>query len=219
MQTSKTGFRSLWRMLNTPFTSTRIPSQVRSQSTLINKDNLPRILQPSLWETIVPPTVRAKTRQLFKDREQRSYNPASYFIWIYIFIGSQAIRIISVKNEYTTYSRQADVQIGKLREVVRKLLAGEEVDAEKVLGTDVPEEEEAWEVALREIENEERVWQQSKKEKREERARMSEEREREAQELQDASPVNSSADSRAPSTANTVSLPAIQLPPTAPGFY
>jgi len=222
MQSSKTGLRSLWHTLNRSIPSTcppRIHSQLRSQSTLISRENLPRILQPSLWETIIPPAVRAKTRSLLNDREPRPYNPASYFIWIYIFIGSQAIRIITVKDEYQTYSRKADLQIDKLREVVRKLLAGEEVDVEKVLGTDVPEEENAWEEALRQIENEERAWQLSKREKREARAKKVAETEKETQEEQGASPVNTITSSEHLLKANSSSESAVQQPPRAPGFY
>lgn len=90
--------------------------------------------------------------------------------------------------------RKADLQIEKLREVVRKLQAGEEVDVEKALGTGVPEEEAAWEEALREIEMEEQLWNQNKKtehEAREQRKREVEEQERLKQ---DASPVNQSVE-------------------------
>lgn len=100
-------------------------------------------------------------------------------------------------------------------------MAGEEVDAEKVLGTGVPEEEEAWEQALKEIENEERMWQLSKKEKREQKVRRAAEQEREAQESQDASPVNTAMGSETLSKMNTMTpiLQSIQQAPRAPGFY
>ncbi|KAK5070789.1 hypothetical protein LTR64_007434 [Lithohypha guttulata] len=156
--------------------------------------HLPRILQPSLWETVFPSTLRSKTRSLFSEQQRKPRNPATYFIWIYLLIGSQAIRIIQVKNEHNTFARKAEIQIEKLREVVRRLQAGEDVDVEKVLGTGVPEEEEAWEEALKEIENEERLWSESKKKKRQQREQRKKEAEEAQQREQDASPVNQIAE-------------------------
>lgn len=162
-----------------------------------------------MWESIIPSGLRRSTKEFFTERQKRPMNPASYFIWIYILIGSQAIRIITIKNDHATFSRKAELQIEKLREVIQKLQAGEEVDVEKVLGTEVPEEEEAWEQALKEIENEERVWRQSRAQKREERKSRERQAEQEAKEREDASPVNTVA-------ANTdSSKPAF----TSPGFY
>lgn len=83
------------------------------------------------------------------------------------------------------------------------------MDVEKILGTGVPEEEEAWAQALKEIENEERVWSKSKAEKKQEREARERQREQEAKEMEDASPVNTiaaSADHSKP-------------PFTSPGFY
>lgn len=100
------------------------------------------------------------------------------------------MRILQVKNDHKTHMRKADVQIEKLREVVRKLQAGEEVDVEKALGTGVPEEEAAWEEALKEIEKEERVWNENKRKKREAREQRKKEAEEQERLKQDASPVN-----------------------------
>ncbi|KAK5941195.1 hypothetical protein PMZ80_006472 [Knufia obscura] len=174
-----------------------------------------------MWENIIPTTFRSRTRELLTPKKEKPTNPATYFIWIYILIGSQAIRIIQVKNDYATYSRRAELQLEKLREVVRKLQAGEEVDVEKVLGTGVPEEEEAWEQALREIQEEERVWSEGKAAKRERKRLAKEQAEKEAREREDASPVNV-----APQDAN-VKMTEIEAAPTssskppysAPGFY
>lgn len=162
-----------------------------------------------MWESIIPSSFRRRTKQLFTERQNRPANPASYFIWIYLLIGSQAIRIITVKNDHATFSRKAELQIDKLREVIQRLQAGEEVDVEKILGTDVPEEEEAWEQALREIENEERIWSKSRAQKREEREARERQREEDAREMEDASPVNTVA----------ASTDSSKPPFTSPGFY
>lgn len=52
--------------------------------------------------------------------------------------------MISLKKDYAAFSRQADVRINTLREVVERIQKGEEVDVEKVLGTGDPEKEAAW---------------------------------------------------------------------------
>jgi len=164
-----------------------------------------------MWENIIPTTFRSKTKELVTLKEKKPTNPATYFIWIYLLIGSQAIRIVQVKNDYATFSRKSDLQLEKLREVVRKLQAGEEVDVEKVLGTGVPEEEEAWEQALREIQEEERVWTDSKRQKREKKRLEKEQAEQDAKEREDASPVNATTHAAPISSSNP--------PYAAPGFY
>jgi hypothetical protein len=89
-------------------------------------------------------------------------NPASYFIWIYIFIGSQAIRILRIKHEAAEHRRMADIKLELLRDVLDKLERGEDVDVERVLGTGDETAEQEWEQALREIESEERLWQNNR---------------------------------------------------------
>lgn len=167
---------------------------------------------------MIPPTIRAKSRALFSERRRRPTNPATYFIWIYLLIGSQAIRLLQVKNDYATYSRKAELQLEKLREVVRKLQAGEEVDVEKVLGTNDANEEEAWEEALREIEKEERIWAESKRQKRERKRREEEEREQGEKEREDASPINAAEESQ-PKMIDAQPGQAPKPPFAAPGFY
>ena len=182
-----------------------IPPPFRFQST-ISEDisRLPRIAQPSIWQSIIPRSLRERSSATTAKRRS---NPANYFIWIYILIGSQAIRILSLKNEFRNYTRQADLKLAKLREVVGKLQRGEEVDVEKVLGTGDEIAEREWEEALREIESEERIWQNNSKKKRQ----MEERRERERQE---ANPVNQEQE---PPAQQDGSRPA--MIPHAPGFY
>lgn len=166
------------------------------------RTRLPRIFSPDLWRQIIPSSVRETTKTLVRDKP-RTPNPATYFIWIYILIGSQAIKIVQLKKSHAEEKRRAELQIDKLREVVRKLQAGEAVDVEKVLGTGVEVEEDAWESAIREIENEERIWQDRERSKRErEEARRARDQRLE-QERQDADPVSK----------------IVQGPPRSPGFY
>ena len=151
-----------------------------------SSEHLPKLAQSSVWQSIIPKSLRLREKSQLP-AEKKPPNPASYFIWISLFIGSQAIRIIGVQNEYNTFMRKAELKIAKLREVIEKLHKGEEVDVEKVLGTGDETQEVEWEEALREIENEDRMWQTNKQRRREAQAK------KEAEE-QEASPINASSD-------------------------
>ena len=205
VQVRKTGLRlSAWQqqplgpprpcLIQRPFQGQQ--KQERYRGTISNiyhraVPHLPRILQPELWANIIPSSIRVKAREAFANRQHKKTNPATYFIWIYLLIGSQAIRIIQTKNEAATYSRKADLQIQKLREVIRKLHAGEDVDVEKALGTGIPEEEQAWEDAIKEIEREERLWTEAKQKKREALEQETREDAEHERVKFEASPVNS----------------------------
>lgn len=171
-----------------------------------SSEHLPKLAQPSIWQSIIPKSLRTRDKRQLPT-EKKPPNPASYFIWIYLFIGSQAIRIIGVQNEYKTFMRKAEVKIAKLREVIEKLQRGEEVDVEKVLGTGDEAQELEWEEALREIENEDKLWQTNRQKQREAKAKQ------EAEE-QEASPINESSD-KTFGVDESTSAP-IQAPP---GFY
>ena len=112
------------------------------------------------------------------------------------------MRIIGLQNDHSTYMRKAEVQIAKLREVIRKLQAGEPVDVEKSLGTGDETQEREWEEAMREIENQDFVLDTTQKERAAERKRR-------AAAEQDASPVNEDA------TTNETDAKSQKVP----GFY
>jgi Family of unknown function (DUF5321) len=171
-----------------------------------SSEHLPKLAQSSIWQSIIPKFLRTRDKRQLPT-EKKPPNPASYFIWIYLFIGSQAIRIIGVQNEYKTFMRKAEVKIAKLREVIEKLQRGEEVDVEKVLGTGDETQELEWEEALREIENEDKLWQTNRQKQREAKAKQ------EAEE-QEASPINESSD-KTFGVDESASAPT-QAPP---GFY
>ncbi len=99
------------------------------------ESRLPRIAQPSFWDSIIPRFLRRRSSKKGTPASDKPSNPATYLICIYILIGSQAIRIMSLNSEFMTYSRKADLKIQQVREVVGKLQRGEDVDVEKILGT------------------------------------------------------------------------------------
>ena len=184
-------------------------SRAQHSASTSDETRLPRFAQPSIWQSIIPRFLRERHTSR-SATTKRHTNPANYFIWIYILIGSQAIRLLSLKNEFRTYTRQSDLKLAKLREVVEKLQRGEEVDVEKVLGTGDEIAEREWEEALRELESEERIWQNNSRKRREQR-------EKEENERQSASPVNESEESVLSKSEEVVSRPA--MVPHAPGFY
>ena len=174
---------SVARLCGGPFSlyQTSFKTLIRHSSS----EHLPKLAQPSIWYSIIPRSLRIREKSRLPV-EKKPPNPASYFIWISLFIGSQAVRIIGVQNEYNTFMRKAEIKIAKLREVIEKLHKGEEVDVEKVLGTGDETQELEWEEAMREIENEDRLWQTNK------RKRQEAKKQQEVEE-QEASPINESS--------------------------
>ncbi|KAL1962920.1 hypothetical protein VTN77DRAFT_9016 [Rasamsonia byssochlamydoides] len=132
------------------------------QTRLRSSDTLPKIAQPSIWTSIIPKFIR--------DRESRDpskatpaskeWNPATFFIIIFILIGSQAIQLLVLRKDFENFNRSADAKLELLREVIQKLKNGEHVDVEKLLGTGDESKEREWEEVLREIEREDSLWRQ-----------------------------------------------------------
>jgi hypothetical protein len=77
--------------------------------------------------------------------KSKEWNPASFYIIIFVLIGSQAIRMIALKNDYAAYTRTTDAKILLLREIIEKVKAGEKVDVERLLGTGDEAKEREWE--------------------------------------------------------------------------
>lgn len=180
----------------------------RYQHTASQGSHLPRLAQPSIWHSIIPKSLRSKYAP--SETRKKPTNPASYFIWIYLLIGSQAIRIMGLKTDFTTFVRQADLKIAQLREVVEKLQRGEDVDVEKVLGTGDEAQEQEWEEALRELQEQDRIWQNNARKSREEKERL-------AADERDANPVSGSVDTAQGTDAPLVTT--TPVPPSRPGFY
>ncbi|KAL8892332.1 MAG: hypothetical protein Q9215_000731 [Flavoplaca cf. flavocitrina] len=64
---------------------------------------------------------------------------------MFLLIGSNAMQLLALRNEFTTYSRRADAKIGLLKEVIERVQKGEDVDVKGLLGTGNPENEKEWE--------------------------------------------------------------------------
>ena len=110
--------------------------------------SFPRVAQPSLWQSIIPKFLRRKpplAGPVVKSPASREWNPATFFIVIFLLIGSQAIQIIALRNELITYTRKADAKISLLKEVIERVQKGEDVDVQGLLGTGNKAMEKEWE--------------------------------------------------------------------------
>lgn len=104
--------------------------------------SLPKIADTSVWTMMIPRFIRERKSGTKKSKD---WNPATFYIVMFTLIGSQAIRMLSLKNSYATYSRSADAKIELLREVIERIKSGEKVDVEKLLGTGDEAKEREWE--------------------------------------------------------------------------
>lgn len=111
----------------------------------------PRIASASFWKSLIPKPLRRENRAVRDPNAPKTswlskeWNPATFYIIIFLLIGSMAIQMISLRKNFDAFMRRSDVRIGLLREVVERIQNGEEVDVEKVLGSGDPDKEAAWE--------------------------------------------------------------------------
>ena len=114
--------------------------------TYATTDNLPRVAQPSVWQSIIPKAFRnpEQSRVPAKPQRRKEWNPATFFICVFLLIGSNAIQTLALKNEYSTFSRKTDAKIKLLKDVLDRVQRGEDVDVEKALGTGDEVQEQEW---------------------------------------------------------------------------
>ncbi|KAL2052261.1 hypothetical protein ABVK25_007420 [Lepraria finkii] len=138
-------------------------------------DNLPRVAQPATWHSIIPKAFRSQERSKVHTKLQHSkeWNPATFFICIFLLIGSNAIQMLTLRNEFSSFSRKADAKISLLKDVLDRIQRGEQVDVEKVLGTGDEEQEQEWADVIKHIEEEDRLCQA--KDRRREKRRLNKE--------------------------------------------
>lgn len=92
-----------------------------------------------------------------KPKRSKEWNPATFYLVIFLLIGSMSINMIALRQRFDTFMRQSDVRIGLLREVVERIQRGEKVDVERALGTGDAAREQGWDDVLREIERDDAV--------------------------------------------------------------
>ncbi|KAG9234259.1 hypothetical protein BJ875DRAFT_504826 [Amylocarpus encephaloides] len=124
----------------------------------------PNIAQSSFWINLVPKPLRRSSPSdvIKKKAKSKEWNPATFFIIIFLLIGSMSIQMIALRNEFTAFSRRSDAKIGLLKEIIGRIKNGETVDVEGLLGTGDAQREKEWEEVLQEIEEEDAMWEQAK---------------------------------------------------------
>ncbi|EPQ65586.1 Bgt-11 [Blumeria graminis f. sp. tritici] len=113
------------------------------------------IIRPSFWMNMLPKPLRAKSPTKSNDKKSRNleWNPATFFIVIFLLIGSNAIQMIALKKDFVAFNRRSEAKIRLLKEIIEKIQRGERVDVEKLLGTGNNEMEQEWHDVIHQIQN------------------------------------------------------------------
>ncbi|PFH61017.1 hypothetical protein XA68_18382 [Ophiocordyceps unilateralis] len=113
------------------------------------------VVDVGFWKSLVPKAWRGERQNDELRPKSKGWNPATYFIIMFLFIGSMSIQMIVLHKQSEQDARRSAVKIALLREIVEKIRKGEKVDVEKALGTGDAEREANWEEVLRQIERDE----------------------------------------------------------------
>ena len=130
---------------------------------------LPRIAQPGLWQGMVPKAFRSSSAsgtaagRPATPSQKKPSNPFLVYAFMFMLIGSNAVNQIGMRNQLTEFRRRTDAQLGLLKEVIRRVHAGEEVDVEGILGAGDEAREKEWEEVLAEVEGVEELWERQKR--------------------------------------------------------
>ncbi|KAF4123123.1 hypothetical protein GMORB2_6671 [Geosmithia morbida] len=128
---------------------------VRHQSFSSNPGSPATITDSGFWKSLIPKPMRKENRAKKKSSSASAeWNPATFYVVIFLLIGSMSIQMITLRSSFQGYMRRSEVKIALLRDVVDKIQRGEKVDVEKALGTGNAEREADWEEVLRTIESE-----------------------------------------------------------------
>ena len=144
---------------------------------------IPGVSQPSFWTSLIPKPLRrgAKGSNPVKKPKSKEWNPATFYIIIFLLIGSMSIQMIALRNESEAFGRRADAKLELLREVIERVQNGEDVDVEGLLGTGNKKQEKEWTrgilscdeacrhmfmlgIVLEEIQSKDDIWKQRRKE-------------------------------------------------------
>ncbi|CAG9985688.1 unnamed protein product [Clonostachys byssicola] len=163
------------------------------------------IIDRDFWRNLVPKPLRKEYREAAaKKNPKKQWNPATFFIVMFLLIGSMAIQMIAVRNSFQRYMRSAEIKIAQLREVVERIQNGESVDVEAALGTGNAQKEADWEEVLRSIERGDAPKKASKPEKSKQPATPKEEpapaqKTKPAEQQEQQAPLNTSNSTGKPS--------------------
>jgi hypothetical protein len=119
----------------------------------LSTESLPRILQPSLWRTITPKSLRHPNTPLTEPDSHTSLrsllrNPAVHITMLAILCGSQAIHVLTLKTSTTDAETALKRKVTLLNDVIERIKSGEAVDVRKELGQGDEVAEREWKEVL-----------------------------------------------------------------------
>ncbi|KAG5937377.1 hypothetical protein E4U59_004393 [Claviceps monticola] len=92
------------------------------------------VADPAFWKSLIPKPFRKENRKHGKGKKSKEWNPATFFINMFILIGSMPIQMIALRKQSKEYDRQSSLKIARLHETLRRLRNGEEAGGDEILG-------------------------------------------------------------------------------------
>lgn len=105
------------------------------------------IVDAGFWKSLVPKPLRRENRKRTA-KKTKDWNPMTFYIVMFLFIGSMSIQMIALRNQTNRYIRQSSVRIGLLKEIIQRIQNGEDVDVDKILGAGDAQKEADWEEGI-----------------------------------------------------------------------
>jgi hypothetical protein len=128
--------------------TTFIAPKLYSRYSLHHRDSF-IATEPTIWDSLVPKFLRTRRNKdnpsVEKRLRSKEWNPYTFFIIIFLLIGSNSINLIALRRDLLNYSRMADTKLAALNEAIERVHRGEDVDVKQLLGTEDPKEEKEWE--------------------------------------------------------------------------
>ncbi|KAK6503537.1 hypothetical protein TWF481_008551 [Arthrobotrys musiformis] len=133
---------------------------------------IPRVFSPTWWSQHLPQGLFKSTVKSSKETVKRKWDPAWGYIVLALFVGSQSLNIMALRQESQVFIRRSDARIETLREIIENIQKGKwAADGEEVqraLRLGKPERDDRqWEEVMKEIEEEDSRWQQEAQRQRE----------------------------------------------------
>jgi hypothetical protein len=127
-----------------------ITHYIQSRQLLRYSNSVQNVTQPSFWAGLIPKPLRRSFDISGKAKKPKSkeWNPATFYIIMFLLVGSMPIQMIALRNEFSTFIRRADARISLLQEIIERIQKGEEVDVEGLLGTGDALKEKKWEEGI-----------------------------------------------------------------------
>ncbi|KAK6537000.1 hypothetical protein TWF281_001204 [Arthrobotrys megalospora] len=133
---------------------------------------IPRVFSPTWWSQRLPQGLFKSNIKSSTETVKRKWNPAWGYIFLALFVGSQSLNIMALRQESQVFIRRSDSRIDTLREIIENIQKGEwAADGEEVqraLRLGKPERDDRqWDEVMKEIEEEDSKWQQEAQRQRE----------------------------------------------------